>query len=175
MSFSEGIPLFPKHDVVLAYLEKYASNVRHLTHFSTQAVDISLQISSHGNDTWQVKTVNQLSRLEMVENLDTVVVASGHAAVPYIPDVPGIADWNFAYPGSIIHSKSYRSCDTFKNRVSGAIRARQPPLLPILYDVESDYRGNFSSGIDIANQIGPVAAKPLLQSQRHASLIPSWN
>jgi hypothetical protein len=27
-------------------------------------------------------------------------------------------------------------------------------------------------GIDIANQIGPVVAKPLLQSQRHALLLP---
>lgn len=83
--FPEGIPRFPKHDVVLAYLEKYAKNVRHLIHFSTQVVDISLQISSQGKDTWRVKTVNLLSQLEMVENFDAVVVASGRAAVPYIP------------------------------------------------------------------------------------------
>ena len=125
--FPEGIPLFPKHDVVLAYLEKYAKNVEHLIHFSTQVVDISLQSSSQGKDTWQVKTVNLLSRLEMTENFDAVVVASGRAAVPHIPDVPGIADWNSTYPGSIMHSKSYRSRDTFRNKVSSAIRARQPP------------------------------------------------
>jgi cation diffusion facilitator CzcD-associated flavoprotein CzcO len=111
--FPEGIPLFPKHDVVLAYLEKYAKNVRHLIHFSTQVVDISLQISSQGKDMWQVKTLNLLSQLEMVENFDAVVVASGRAALPYIPDIPGIADWNSAYPGSIIHSKSYRLSGLF--------------------------------------------------------------
>jgi hypothetical protein len=33
--FPEDILLFPKHDVVLAYLEKYAKIVRHLIHFST--------------------------------------------------------------------------------------------------------------------------------------------
>jgi cation diffusion facilitator CzcD-associated flavoprotein CzcO len=63
----------------------------------------------------------------MVENFDAVVVASGRAAVPYIPDVPGIADWNSVYPGSIIHSKPYRSQDTFRNKVSSVIQARQPP------------------------------------------------
>jgi hypothetical protein len=58
--FPKGIPLFPKHDVVLAYLEKYAKNVRRL---SAQVVDISLQISSQCKDTWQVKIVNLLSQL----------------------------------------------------------------------------------------------------------------
>ena len=33
--FPEDILLFPKHDVVLAYLEKYAEVVRRLIHFST--------------------------------------------------------------------------------------------------------------------------------------------
>lgn len=65
--FADGIPRFPKHDVVLAYLEKYAKNVRYIIHFLTQVVDISLQISSQGKDTWQVKTVNLLSQLEMAE------------------------------------------------------------------------------------------------------------
>jgi cation diffusion facilitator CzcD-associated flavoprotein CzcO len=50
--FPKGILLFPKHDVILAYLEKYAKNVWHLIHFSTQVVDIALQISSQGNGTW---------------------------------------------------------------------------------------------------------------------------
>lgn len=52
------------------------------------------------------------------EEFDAVVVASGHYNLPYIPDIPGLSEYEDRYPGSIRHSKHYRSVDEFRNKVS---------------------------------------------------------
>lgn len=50
------------------------------------------------------------------QQFDAVVVANGHYTVPNIPYIPGLAEFNKNFPGSIIHAKSYRSVDEFKGR-----------------------------------------------------------
>ncbi|EME80384.1 uncharacterized protein MYCFIDRAFT_156146 [Pseudocercospora fijiensis CIRAD86] len=107
--------LFPKHEDVLEYTEQYAKDVLHLIQFRTQVLDVR----PHGQDQWLVKTkaVHQnLASTPVEEVYDAVIVASGHYAVPYIPDVPGIQHWNRAYPGRITHSKYYRNPENYAGK-----------------------------------------------------------
>lgn len=52
------------------------------------------------------------------EEFDAVVVASGHYNVPYIPTIPGLAEYEDRYPGSIRHSKHFRAAEEFAGKVS---------------------------------------------------------
>ncbi|CAK9439180.1 uncharacterized protein LODBEIA_P34040 [Lodderomyces beijingensis] len=50
------------------------------------------------------------------EEFDAVVVANGHYTVPYIPHIPGLAEYNVNFPDRLIHAKSFRTTDEFKNK-----------------------------------------------------------
>jgi cation diffusion facilitator CzcD-associated flavoprotein CzcO len=116
--FPDGTSLFPQHDVVLEYLERYADEVRHLITFGTQVLDVSPITEHSSQDRWSVSTKNLKTEEVSVSVFDAVIVANGHYNDPYVPDVPGIREWNAAYPGSISHSKFYRRPNDFKNKVS---------------------------------------------------------
>jgi len=49
------------------------------------------------------------------EYFDAVAVCSGHYSVPFIPDIPGLVDMATAYPGSVEHTKGFRSRDNYKD------------------------------------------------------------
>ncbi|KFA50098.1 hypothetical protein S40293_06397 [Stachybotrys chartarum IBT 40293] len=51
-----------------------------------------------------------------VEWFDAVVVASGHYAVPYIPAVEGLEEFEKYRPGSVIHSKHFRGKEKFAGK-----------------------------------------------------------
>ncbi len=103
--------LFPEHETVLRYLEKYAKDVKHLIRFDTTVTNVSLT----GDERWEVHSRSRRAG-EEVEVFDAVLVASGHFDVPYVPDVRGMKAWNAAYPGSIVHSKYYRRPADFSEK-----------------------------------------------------------
>ncbi|KAL8936750.1 MAG: hypothetical protein Q9216_004769 [Gyalolechia sp. 2 TL-2023] len=142
----EDGPLFAGHERVLQYLNRYADDVRHLIKFQTQVYDVRRE-DDGGQDRWLVCSKDLVSN-RVTENMyDAVAVASGHHYVPMVPDIPGIRDWNQAYPDTIIHSKYYRTPDSFKDRKVIVV-------------------GNSASGADIAAQIATVCRRPLLNSKR---------
>lgn len=49
------------------------------------------------------------------EYFDAVAVCSGHYSVPFIPDIPGLLEMANAYPGSVEHTKGFRSRDDYKD------------------------------------------------------------
>lgn len=51
------------------------------------------------------------------ERFDSLVVATGHYYLPYIPSIPGLADYDERYPGRIIHSKHYPTAENFRGKV----------------------------------------------------------
>jgi cation diffusion facilitator CzcD-associated flavoprotein CzcO len=53
-----------------------------------------------------------------VEWFDTVVVASGHYWMPYIPPIDKLEKFEKARPGSVMHSKHYRGREAFAGKVS---------------------------------------------------------
>lgn len=155
--FPRGCEIYPTRQVVQEYLVDYARDVRHLIRFATQVVDVSLVAgplpssssasSSTAGDKWQVTTRDLLdSNATAVSVYDAVVVASGHYATPYIPDVPGIREFHAAWPDVISHSKSYRAPDDrgYDCTLTGA---RKVVVV-----------GNSASGLDIASQIRRVRA-----------------
>ena len=146
LDWPQDCQLFPTHEDVLNYIERYAEDVRHLVRFSTQVVDVRLTSQKQ----WTVKTQDVSSkdcREVEVETFDAVVVASGHFNVPYIPDVPGIKHWNESYSGAISHSKFYRRPENFEDK----------KVLLV---------GASASGTDIGAQIGMYCKKPLLMSSK---------
>ncbi|OQU96976.1 hypothetical protein CLAIMM_02981 [Cladophialophora immunda] len=149
--FPEEEPLFPSHEAVLRYLDDYADEVRGLIRFNTAVQDVRpIEGRENGREKWDL-TAQDLTTREVVRNVyDAVVVANGHYTVPYVPDIRGVADWNSAYPGTIIHSKAYRRPENYRDKKVVVI-------------------GNSASGLDIAAQIGKYCRKPVLLSSRSVS------
>ncbi len=51
------------------------------------------------------------------ESFDALVVASGHYSIPWIPDIPGLLEYDAKYPGRVLHSKHFRDAAKFKGKV----------------------------------------------------------
>lgn len=51
------------------------------------------------------------------ETFDSLVVASGHYSLPHIPNIPGLVEYDQKFPGTIRHSKHFRSANEFKGKV----------------------------------------------------------
>ncbi|KAL4783710.1 putative dimethylaniline monooxygenase [Aspergillus varians] len=77
------------------------------------------------------------------ERFDALVVASGHYYVPNIPNLPGMVEYDAAYPGRIKHSKHYDNVEEFRGKkvivVGGSVSAfdalhdiRKVSQLPII-------------------------------------------
>ncbi|KAG4030158.1 hypothetical protein MFRU_013g01810 [Monilinia fructicola] len=153
-SFRSDALLFPTREDVQEYLVHYSGDVRHLIRFSEQVRDIRLD-SANGYDQWEITSKSTITTDEIKETYDAVVIANGHYSVPFIPDVPGIKDFNSAHPSIITHSKIFRSPDSFVGKKVIVV-------------------GNGASGLDIGKQISRVCKKPLLNSVRTPSDEDDW-
>ena len=158
MDFNERIQLFPNHNDVQQYLEHYAEDVRDVVRFSTQVTEVSFCEDNDAADSptearrWAVEAIHLPTGSTNIDTYDAVVVGSGHFSVPYIPDIPGIVEWNVAFPGSISHSKYYRVPGNFSGRKVVVV-------------------GNSASGLDISSQIASVCKSPLLVSSKSQSYL----
>lgn len=124
-AFPEESQLFPTHWTVDQYLKDYAKEIEHLIQFRTQVVDVKFLETTEQDglleEKWNVITKNILTEELTEEVFDAIVVASGHFYVPFVPDIEGIQEWHKAHPGSISHSKFYRTPDTYKDKVGQTI------------------------------------------------------
>ncbi|KAH9215946.1 flavin dependent monooxygenase-like protein [Leptodontidium sp. 2 PMI_412] len=136
--------LYPTRQDVQVYLVKYSQDIRYLISFSSQVEDVTLS-EANGQDLWTLIAKSTITGEQSTKQYDAIVVANGHYSVPWIPAVPGIAEFNAAYPSIISHSKIYRSPESFKGKKVIVV-------------------GNAASGLDIGNQITAVCRKPLLNS-----------
>ncbi|GAB7349601.1 hypothetical protein MBLNU459_g0289t1 [Dothideomycetes sp. NU459] len=148
--------LFPKHETVTQYIEDYSKDVKHLITFQTQVLDVSIApTEGGGHPKWIVKTseveVQGSGRTEQ-RIYDAVIIASGHFAVPYIPDIKGIKAWSGKYPNAISHSMYYQKPEQYNAKKVVVV-------------------GNSASGMDIAMQIVTVCKWPLLHSSRSESFL----
>ncbi|TEY70398.1 hypothetical protein BOTCAL_0104g00070 [Botryotinia calthae] len=138
--------LFPTREDVQEYLVHYSGDVRHLIRFSEQVQDIRLE-PDNGHDRWRIISRSTITNDEIKETYDAVVIANGHYSVPFVPDVPGIKEFNSAHPSIVSHSKIFRSPDSFAGKKVIVV-------------------GSGASGLDIGTQISKVCKKPLLNSVR---------
>lgn len=144
--FDDDLPLFPGHEAVLEYLERYAHDVRDLIQFHTQVVKVRLDETQPSHQ-WQVIAENLENGQSLTSSYDSIVVANGHYTIPYVPEIPGLKAWNETHPNIITHSKVYRKPEAFKDKKVIVI-------------------GNSASGSDIAAQICRYCKQPLLLSSR---------
>jgi cation diffusion facilitator CzcD-associated flavoprotein CzcO len=143
--FPPNVQNFPRHFTVKEYVREYGEDVKELVQFETQVIDV--RMDSKNTAAWTVTTRSLRTGATTTSSYDAVVAASGHFDVPYLPDIPGIASWNEAYPGAITHSKFYDSPAPFKNKKVIVI-------------------GSSASGLDIGNQINEMSKGKVLASQR---------
>lgn len=143
--------LFPTHQTVLQYIETYGQDVKPLVRFETQVTNVAPVDNTEATGKWHVRTRNLRSNEEQDHTYDAVIVANGHFIVPYIPDIPGIRDWNKRYKGAITHSKYFRTPEAYTGKKVIVV-------------------GNSASGLDISAQIAQHSAHPLLWSSKSVSM-----
>ncbi|KAJ5772275.1 hypothetical protein N7520_002804 [Penicillium odoratum] len=150
--FPAGTALFPLHVVVKEYLHRYAEKLRGIIKLRSLVLDVSVSMK-HPRTKWTVTWRDLQHEKVLNARFDAVVVANGHHNDPKVPNIPGLADWDEKFPGSIIHSSIYRRADPFTNKKVIVV-------------------GHSASGIDIASQISQVSQHPLLISERTETILP---
>jgi cation diffusion facilitator CzcD-associated flavoprotein CzcO len=143
--------LFPTHETVLKYIDKYSADVQDLVRYCTQVINVSPTDPHATSSPWAVSTRNLMTNEDTTEVYDAVIVANGHFIVPYIPPMPGIKEWAAQHPGRISHSKYYRKSEDFAGKKVIVV-------------------GNSASGADVSAQIAELCQKPLLWSTRSQSM-----
>ena len=114
--FPQGTSLFPAHNIVKEYLETYAGSLKPVLSLSTQILGVT-KIQNGTKKQWEVESLDLISNTRKKSFFDAVLVASGHYNDPFIPDIPGLSDFNKAYPRSVSHSKFYRNPLQYKDKV----------------------------------------------------------
>ena len=150
LDWSQDSQLFPKHETVLKYIQDYGADVENFIRYETQVLNVE-PVSTEPLTPWKVLTRDLRSDSRHEEQFDAVIVANGHFIVPYIPDIPGIRDWNEKYPRVITHAKYYRNPEDFKDKKVIIV-------------------GNSASGLDISTQIAQYSSHPLLWSSKSTSI-----
>lgn len=100
-------------------------------------------------------TENGLMAQWYTEYFDAIVVATGHYSVPYVPHIKGLSSWNKELPSSVLHSKSYRNPDIFKDKVCLFV-------------------GTGLSGIDILQYTFPIAKQVIVSRTTGKEEIYKW-
>lgn len=77
-AFPEGSSLFPRHEVVREYLNRYANDIRPLLSPSTQVLDVQRIERKGKRMCWNVEVLDLKNSQKRVELFDAVIVASGH-------------------------------------------------------------------------------------------------
>ncbi|KAG0808030.1 hypothetical protein G6F16_010194 [Rhizopus arrhizus] len=157
------MPVFPKHQDMLAYFESYAEafGLLPLIELNT-SVDRVMKIG----DEWELV----LSKYDIYpsgfvretrwrERFDAVVAASGLHQDPYVPDIKDLAVYNKMWPTKVAHSKQFRRPEDFKDKnvlivgvgISGVDIARS--LDGFAKSIVMAYKDSFTSPFMVINII----------------------
>ncbi|KAI9249884.1 hypothetical protein BY458DRAFT_559853 [Sporodiniella umbellata] len=166
------------HDEILKYINKYADHfdLRRHIQFNTCVESVCKK-----GDEWELVLClyqvdsKGLKETRWREKFDAVVAASGLHQEPFIPDIPGLAEFDARWPEKISHSKQFRSPETFKDKnvlivgsgISGVDIARS--LDKIASSVIMTYKSSWTSPISVINYFrncvpSSVTIKPELVS-----------
>ncbi|KAG7192451.1 uncharacterized protein KQ657_001852 [Scheffersomyces spartinae] len=165
--FDDSLPLFPHREDVRKYLNNYSEELKPYVAFNTKVVDVD-----YVDGKWQVtsrpvsiETEGGLKRSEdegledTVETFDAILLSVGNYDLPYIPEKDGIEEWIAKYPGSIIHTKDYRS----PQQVCGMV-SKEGNILVV---------GNSASAGDLCFQIATQEKRLVYKSIRSKSKHPA--
>lgn len=142
------LPLYPRHSDVAAYLRSFAEWAGLLPRIELGCEVRDVRPEPDG--TWRV-TSRDARGAEAVRGFDHVVVASGHHAVPALPDpLPPGAD---SFAGTILHSVDFMDGRDFTGQRVVVV-------------------GLGASAVDIAADLSRHAARTVLSVRRGLHIIP---
>ncbi|XP_076165841.1 uncharacterized protein LOC143145905 [Ptiloglossa arizonensis] len=107
-------PCCVSHEEVRNYLENYAEHfdLRKHIQFNTRVKAVRLETSSENEEKWIVRIQNMKTKGEQELAYNALMVCNGHYFDPYLPTIAGIE----TYPGTIMHSRSYRKPEQFSGK-----------------------------------------------------------
>ncbi|KAK8116866.1 thiol-specific monooxygenase [Apiospora kogelbergensis] len=109
----DNSPLYPSHQQVLGYLQSYGEGVE--VDYGTEVVDICKRTAMHPHR-WRVTIQHANSKKKFDLNFDAVVICIGTFDKPFMPEHDGLAEWEMACPGSVLHSKSFRDFESYRSK-----------------------------------------------------------
>ncbi|KAJ0971482.1 hypothetical protein J5N97_019441 [Dioscorea zingiberensis] len=109
MPFPENFPEYPSKQQFISYLEAYAKKFDILPMFNRTVVSAEYD---NGLGLWRVKAVGGGAKEEMEYVCRWLVVATGENTEAVMPEMDGIRDFN----GLIMHTSSYKSGETFRDK-----------------------------------------------------------
>ncbi|KAK9369693.1 hypothetical protein V1509DRAFT_618837 [Lipomyces kononenkoae] len=147
-TYGKEFTYFAHRSAIADFLQHYAKEFEHLISYNSNVSDVRKE-----DGVWVVTyQIGEAGSSPRKETFDAVVVATGYFNLPYIPDVKGIAEYAEKYAESVLHSKSYRTPEPYKDKTVLVV-------------------GNAASGIDISNQLA-ATAKRVYKSVRSESTAP---
>ncbi|KAK9240178.1 hypothetical protein V1525DRAFT_424084 [Lipomyces kononenkoae] len=147
-NYDKEFTYFSHRSAVADFLRHYAKEFDHLISYDSNVLDVRKE-----DGAWIVTyQPGEVGSSPKKEAFDAVVVATGYFNLPYVPDVKGIAEYVEKYPGSILHSKVYRTPEPYKDKTVLVV-------------------GNAASGTDISNQL-VATTKKVYKSVRSESSAP---
>ena len=147
----KGTGVFPSRDQMVSYLEGYGSDLDVRVNTRVERID-------RDGDGWSVST----SAGDL--GAEQVVVSSGYAHTPYIPDWPG----RDRYDGMLLHVAAYRNPEPFRDR-DVLVVGPGCSGMEVAYDLVEGGAGRVRlavrtpPNIIIRNPIGPLLARGIMK------------
>lgn len=112
--FGKNTP-YRHHEQVKFYIQNLYKNQQYDDYIT---FNTSVENCIKLNNKWLVTLRKFGKKIDYIwqESFDYIIVATGKYIIPYIPYVPGLQQFHDNNYGSIIHSKSYRSKNYYKNK-----------------------------------------------------------
>ncbi|PIK38358.1 hypothetical protein BSL78_22141 [Apostichopus japonicus] len=99
---------------VYQYLKLYADKFGLMKHiqFNNSVTSAKKAADFDSTGRWDIEIKDEVTGDKKMETFDALFVCNGHHAKPYIPDFPGIDD----FQGTKLHTHYYRTPDSFKDK-----------------------------------------------------------
>ncbi|KAM0419084.1 hypothetical protein ACHAPT_012023 [Fusarium lateritium] len=142
LKFPAGTALFPRHEVVSRYLKRYAEGLEPYIQYQAQVLNVRKLSGA-----WEVEILDLKANTTTRHEFDAIVIASGHFNDPFVPNTPGLVEFDKIHPGAVLHSKFYRRPNTYADKKVVII-------------------GNSASGVDLKAQVSQVARLPVIVAEK---------
>lgn len=112
------LPVFRHREVIRQWVEDIFTRGQHTgsIEFNT-TVERAEKVGGEWVLTCRRDTPEEANNHWWQETFDAVVVASGHYSLPFIPRIPGLAEYDAKFPGRIKHTKHYSTAGEFRDQV----------------------------------------------------------
>ncbi|GMM33480.1 N,N-dimethylaniline monooxygenase [Saccharomycopsis crataegensis] len=156
--WTEKRRLFPTRSEVLKYFQTYSEAIEDYVEYNTSVVsvkqldDLKWEVVVRPVSTETEGSLKQSFESGFEDRVfiaDAVVIATGHYDIPRIPDFKGLKSWHQKYPGSIIHSKSFKSPEDYSAKDKILIIGNSASAVDIIVHLKSKW----NTEIDIYNSI----------------------